>query len=379
METIWIEGKKLSKALQRNEAFWSGELEGHPLLWIMAPGARPGRMLPAPAHEEEMWTDPDYVFEAAEIELAATYFAGDALPFYQPWLGPDQVAAFLGAKLALRPKMFTSWVTPFVDDWAEHPQLKIDPDNPWWKLYLELYRRSVEAGRGKWVTCYPDLHTGIDALSAIRGPEALSMDLLMNPEPIHHAMDQMTKLFRQIVDTMSSIILPAGQGTSNWSLGWSAKRYLCIGQNDFTCMISPQMFDTFCLRDTNETAEHVDVSLYHLDGPGALPHLPRLLEIGRLTAIQWIPGDGNPPPTKWLDLLRRIQAAGKPVQVLYNQHTTRHVVNILDEVDVLCRELNPARLFIAAYVDGAAQADAVVERVHQVCRERRGAQILTCG
>ncbi len=367
METIWIPEKQLSSRLERNEAFWRGELEDYPLMWVYAPACKPGPVPREPEDDEALWTDVDYVVAETESRMARTHFAGDSLPVHNPWLGPDQFAAWLGAKMTLKPRAFTSWVDPFVDDWADHPDFTCASDNPWWRLYLRLLRASVEAGRGKWVTAYPDLHSGIDALSALRGPERLSMDLLVNPEPVTRAMGRMTALFKFVVDEASSIILPAGQGTSNWTMGWSEQRYLCIGQNDYTCMIGPEMFDRFVLGDIRETVAHVDISLYHLDGPGALPHLPRLLEIAELNTIQWIQGAGAPPPSRWLNVLRKIQDAGKCVQVFYGgshggDEDLRH------ELDVLCAHLDPTRLFFWAETKTAEEADALVEYARGICR-----------
>ena len=249
METIWIDEPQLSRALLRNEAFWNGELDEGPLLWITVPGAKPVPPVPEPARDEELWTNVDYVIAATEAALRGTHYAGDALPVFCPWLGPDQFAAWLGADLELRPRQFTSWSTPFVQDWDEHPQLRIDPENRWWRLYLQVVQESVRAGAGKWVTGYPDLHTGIDALSALRGPENLALDLVQHPAAIERAMAQLTELWKFVVDTVSDIVVPAGQGTSNWTMGWSKRRFLCVGQNDFSCMISPAMFETFCWQD----------------------------------------------------------------------------------------------------------------------------------
>lgn len=359
MKTGWIEEPQLERALRRNEAFWKSELEEGPLLWVTAPGAKPVPALPEPASEAELWTNVDYVIAAAERALAGTHYAGDALPVFCPWLGPDQFAAWLGADLELKPRQNTSWSKPFVRDWAEHPQLQIDPENRWWRLYLELLRESVRAGAGKWVTGYPDLHTGIDALSAIRGPENLAMDLVNQPCAIHRAMGQMTSLWKFVVDTVSGIILPSGQGTSNWTMGWSQDRFLCIGQNDFSCMISLEMFETFCARDNLECCAHVDHSLYHLDGPGAVRHVPLLLRWERLECIQWIQGAGNPPPSHWLDLLRRIQAAGKSVQLYYGPDHGGDS-DLKRELGALCGALDPARLFIWAIVDSAESAEDMV-------------------
>lgn len=53
--------------------------------------------------------------------------------------------------------------------------------------------------------------------------------------------------------------------------------------------------------------------MYHLDSVGAMHHLPALLEIEELNAIQWTPGVGEPQggSPKWYDLYKKILAGGK--------------------------------------------------------------------
>ena len=364
MKTVWIEESRVKKACQRNEAFWKNELDDGPLMWITVPDAKPGNPPAEPDEEEKMWTDLDYYIESAEYELSHTYYAGDAVPVQHPWLGPDQFAAWLGAEIRLKPKEFTSWVKPFVDDWENYPELKIDPENHWWKLYLEMVHRSVEAGKGKWITAYPDLHTGIDGLSAIRGPEKLMMDMIAEPNTIHRAMEQMTGLWKYIVDTVSDIVLSTGQGTSNWTMGYSSKRFVCIGQNDFSCMISPQMFEDFCWQDNIECCAHVDHVIYHLDGPDAARHLPKILELENLNCVQWIQGAGNPHPSQWLDLLKQVQDAGKSVQVMYSLGHGDDA-DLSKELDALCNGLDKNRLFFWATTDSAQKADALIEQAKE--------------
>ena len=362
MKTIWIEEKKLAEKLERNEAFWDGELENGPLMWVTVSNAIDGPDLAEPDQEEKMWTDVEYVIASAENQLSRTYYAGDSLPVYNPWLGPDQFAGWLGAELELKPKEFTSWSKPFVDDWANYTNLTISPDNHWWKLYMQILKASVEAGKDKWVTGYPDLHSGIDALAAIRGPENLMIDMAMDPEPVHRAMGQVTELWKTIVDEVSEVILPTGQGTSNWTMGWSSKRFLCIGQNDYSCLISPQMFIDFCWDDNLQTTNHVDSSIYHLDGPDAVRHLPKILELENLNCVQWIQGAGNPYPSQWIQLLQQIQNAGKSIQVCYvGSHGGD--ADLLKELEILCGALDPNRLFFWAMVDTKDKADAIIRQV----------------
>ena len=229
MKTPWIPPDRLQRALARNEAFWSGELEDGPLVWVTAPGALPGTPPPEPPAEEALWTDVDYVLRSAEHQLAHTHYAGDALPVHNPWLGPDQVAAWLGAELTLAPRLNTSWVAPLVKEWGEHPRLTVDPANRWWRLYLAILRGSVQRGSGKWVTAYPDLHTGIDGLLALRGPERLLLDLVEQPEAVRRAMADMTELLAWIVDRRGPHVHGQSAATVGADPGLGRHRLLAVG------------------------------------------------------------------------------------------------------------------------------------------------------
>jgi 5-methyltetrahydrofolate--homocysteine methyltransferase len=142
---------------------------------------------------------------------------------------------------------------------------------------------------------------------------------------------------------------------------------------DFTCMIGPGTYDEFCGQDLVETCNYVDCSLYHLDGPGAIHHLPRICSVKTLNSVQWIPGAGAPPQSQWISLLRRIQELGKSVQVWPLDNCTMD--DLLSEVTVLCQELDPTRLFIVADVDSVERAEALLARVKEICAAKRRAMV----
>ena len=68
-----------------------------------------------------------------------------------------------------------------------------------------------------------------------------------------------------------------------------------------------------------EQCQKIDYTLYHLDGVGAMHHLPALLEIEELNAIQWTPGVGQPQggSSKWYDLYRQILEGGKSIMACW--------------------------------------------------------------
>jgi hypothetical protein len=81
-------------------------------------------------------------------------------------------------------------------------------------------------------------------------------------------------------------------------------------------MISKPMFAEAILPSIGREIDEMQYSLFHLDGPGALRHLDALLELPRLSGIQWVYGAGAGPAERWIDVYRRIQAAGKALQVV---------------------------------------------------------------
>lgn len=81
-------------------------------------------------------------------------------------------------------------------------------------------------------------------------------------------------------------------------------------------------------------------------------------------------GAGNPYPSQWLDLLKRIQDAGKSVQVQYYSNHGDDA-DLFEEFEILCTQLDPTRLFIfASCIDSVEKANALVKHVQDVCANR---------
>ncbi|MFA5204583.1 MAG: hypothetical protein WC708_09300 [Lentisphaeria bacterium] len=322
--------------------WWNGELD-RPLLWVET--ARPDPELDS--RLQRFLTHYPATLTAAEIaglhrrNLERMEWFGDALPKWWINFGPGIQAGFLGARVLPQPD--TVWFEPAQECTLGELRPAYDPGNPWWRRVQEVTRAAVAALEGQAAVGCTDLGGNLDILASLRGSEKLLMDLYDCPDEVARVCGEITRLFIRYYDEHEALIRPGGRGTTPWAPIWSPGRCYML-QSDFSYMISPEMFERFVVPDLTACCARLDHGFYHLDGRGELPHLDLLLGIGRLRGIQWIPGEGQPPPEAWLPVLKRIRDGGKLCQLTLSTQGARTIVKQLG-----------GRGFMFQLVDGAIQ------------------------
>lgn len=251
---------------------------------------------------------------------------GDSVPKWWINFGPGIAAGFLGARVL--PKPNTVWFEPEHEVELKDLHLRYDPENRWWKRVLDITRTAVAEFGGRAVVGHTDLGGNLDILASLRSSEKLLMDLLDCPDEVERLCREITALWLRYYDELDAVIRQAGRGTAPWAAIWSPGRCYML-QSDFSYMISPEMFAQFIVPDLTACCAGLDHGFYHLDGKGEIPHLDLLLGIERLRGIQWIPGDGAPPPQDWLPLLKRIRDGGKLCQLFVTSAGARTIVKNL--------------------------------------------------
>ena len=340
--------------LARQDAFWQREIIDRPVVHITVPKQTPVRPYPRSRHgcPRDRWMDAEYCAEHALATVMNTEYLGDALPRVSPDLGPDLFSAFFGCELEFDDE--TSWSRPNLLEWSAVDQVRFGTENAYWQTIVEVTELLLEVGRGSFYTAFPDLHAGADAIAAFRDPMQLNLDLHDNPEAVASLLDYVTRTYLDVYDFLYQKLTNARQAISTWANQVSARRWF-IPQCDFSCMVSPKMFQDFFVPDLVRELRHYEVSIYHLDGPGALKHLDTLLEIPELTAIQGVYGAGNGRCSDWLPVYRRIQEAGKGLEL-------RHLE--MDELDLFMEHLKPEGVWIGmAGVPDCEAAAAVLRKV----------------
>jgi len=292
---------KLGRPLVRIGYFDSTGLEDHK-------GAN-NRVTQSSYYDTDISTE--YILDYCEYRLLGSQYFGDHYPAVLLDSGPGAVAAYLGC----RPEKDTNggiWFDPpegGVGDITGY-NLSLDNNNPHYKRMRDITEAAVERFSQNAVITLPDLGGNMDILSSFFGTEGLSYALYDNPEDIQRLLWQSHDAWHKCFDRFCKIIGKHGDGYTDWSHIYSTKPAYIL-QSDYAYMIGPEMFDEFVLPELTQSANRVGRSFYHLDGTGQLAHLDKMLKIESLDGVQWVPGAGNPLPSEWPEVLKKIADAGK--------------------------------------------------------------------
>ncbi|MCP4752516.1 MAG: hypothetical protein GY866_16620 [Proteobacteria bacterium] len=304
--------------LKRYEAWWDCGIIDRPLVCLTFL-KEASEQAPWPVGKNyttlrERWMDTEYLVESTETVMSNVVYYADSLPIAWPNLGPEIFSAFYGCPMEYGDT--TAWSSPILKDWepSSVEALQLDKSNFYFRKIMEMTDAFIEAGKGKYIVGYTDLHGGADAVAAFRDPQPLCIDLIERPEEVKAFNERITRDFLEIYDIFHHKLSAAGMPSTTWLEATCLGKYH-VPSNDFSALISERMFEEFFLPGIVEECRHMDRNIYHLDGPGALRYLDRLLEIPEIHAIQWVPGAGQDYWARWIEVYRRIQQAGKALWV----------------------------------------------------------------
>ncbi len=341
----------IAEAERRWQAYYAGDLIDRPPVCVTAPRDGFGPILPITYHEK-VFADIDAIIQHAWQNAQATFWGGEAVPSFYPSFGPDEIAVFCGAQLhwsSASPD--TNWSSPCVRDWRQALPLHLDSANPLFQRQMQIYQKAAEAFAGKVILVAPDLHTNMDLIAALRGPQRLCLDLLDHPQLIDRAMAEARSIFRELWARLVQAGRMDRGGYGLESGAFYSRDGSATLQCDFSIMMSPAMFRRWVLPALEEEAEIVKHAVYHWDGPGALVHMDDLVASRGLHSLSFVPGDGHGDPVDHLDLLKKIQARGKSI----------HVWGTPDQCKRMHRELLPHKVFYCTSAGTQAEAEQLLQ------------------
>lgn len=282
-------------------------------------GVKPHADVPmpeAPKSLDQKWFDPEWRARYLDWYVAHSSMKADMLPVANTQLGPGSLAAILGG--VFEGGEDTIWIHPdpnYTDD------IKFDindPSNKNWQLHKDLLRACKKKAAGNYYVGMPDLMEGMDVLAAMKGTDKVLLDTVMQPDVLERQMQQINDIYFQVFDELYDIIREGDEMAFCYFSSWAPGKMTKL-QSDISTMISVEDYRRFVQPFIREQCQKIDYTLYHLDGVGAMHHLPALLEIEELNAVQWTPGVGEPQggSPKWYDLYKKILAAGKSIMACW--------------------------------------------------------------
>ena len=340
------------EAQQHLLAWWAGEAFGRCALSVTAPRADPPPLAPPPAPRDpiQRWTDLDWIAAANSYRHATTFYGGEAFPCWDGgYPGHMCIAAFLGCPVTL--DMETGWIDPLLteDDW-DVTRLRLDRDGPRWRFAIEFLQRAAQESAGKSIPTLGALGASGDTLAYLRGTERLLYDVILSPERVREAERTLMAMWIEVYEQFYGIVHHAAGGSTAWFPLWSPGRFY-PAQCDFSYMISPRMFNDLFLPPIERQTQYLDHTVYHVDGIDAFRHVPALLELPRLQALQILPGAGKPSPLHYLDTLRLVQSKGRNLHITIPPEEVEEALKLLSArglcIQTHCQSEEQARMLLA--------------------------------
>lgn len=268
---------------------------------------------PAPRDNNQRWFDAQWRADYINWYLAHSSFDADIMPVANTQLGPGSLAAILGGRFEGGDD--TIWIHPRSDS---SELIEFDPEDANYLLHKELLTACKQRAAGRYYVGMPDLMEGLDVLAAMFGTDKVLMDTVLDPDKLTEQLEKVNEIYFTVFDQLYDIIREGDQMAFCYFSLWAPGRCSKL-QSDISTMIGEEDYRRFVQPYIAQQCRKIDYTLYHLDGVGAVRHLPALLEIEELDAIQWTPGVGEPQggDPKWYSLYRQILDAGKSVMACW--------------------------------------------------------------
>lgn len=304
--------ERMQEVLDTYEAWWDRRLE-RPLVPCTLWGAHPvEHRTQAPHLDQDTCADlcwsAEQLVDKMDEELSECEWLGDGYPMVRfDTFGPGVLAAFCGG--VLDNSSGRVWFRAAERKPIDKIHCVYDPESRFAMRIKDIYRAGLDRWEGSVLMGIPDLGGVLDVAATLVGTEELLLDLYDEPDEVKRLIGEIETAWYAAFDDFAEVLKPQN-GFTNWS-GIASRKPGYIVQCDFCYMLSNAMFREFVLPTIRRDTGRLDRVIYHLDGVGQLQNLDDLLSIPGLAAIQWEPGAGKPTGMHWIDVYRRIEAAGR--------------------------------------------------------------------
>lgn len=258
-----------------------------------------------------------------------------------PWL-----PGMLGCKLRILPENVLGEERNL--SWEEALEVRLDPDGPWYRRYLEFGQTLVEASGGRFPVSHSAEIGPTDLHAVLRGHTQSILDLADEPEKSARLLQRMAEIFREVTVEFWKRLPLFGGGYFDAQYSLWAPGPIVRMQEDASAVYSPALYRKLVQPVDRWLASHFACNFIHLHSTSMFL-LEGFLEIGEIGCYEVNHDAAGPPVRRMVPHFQKIQRAGKPLLV-------RGALNE-EEVRLLMDSLEPRGLFLYMMVRDEREAD----------------------
>jgi len=319
-------------------AFWNREARRRPLVGFSLKSWFPLEEFAASrAWKSQEFLNPDMVEPEAFLddqerllqegeEMDDDILRGASPSQAVPWLD-----GMLGAPLRILPGNVLSQEQTL--PWEDIARMRLDPENPWYRKYMEFGEALVARSAGRFPVSHGTLFGPTDLLATFRGHTRAVLDLMDEPDRAQEALWKFTYLFQQVTEEFWKRIplFAGGYFDAQYQL-WTPGPVLRL-QEDAIAVYSPRLYLTFVQPLDRYLARRFSGCFMHLHSTSMFL-LDHILEIEELRCLQvnYEVASGGPDIKGMLPYFRRIQEAGRSL-LIRGSFTPEELRLLVDSLD----------------------------------------------
>ena len=189
-------------------------------------------------------------------------------------------------------------------------------------------------------------------MAAWRDPQQLCIDMLESPDEVKRLIELAIRYFDDIYSRYDTMLKAHKQLSVSW-MGIPSFGRMHIPSCDFSALISPKMFDEFCLPVLQREVKTMTHNVFHVDGKGVAKHIDRILDVPEVHAIQWVQGVGDDYPImQWLPFIKKVQARA-PIIIDLDKR----------ELDDFMAAVDPEGIFLWIATENEEEEHDILKRV----------------
>jgi len=234
--------------------------------------------------------------------------------------------------------------------WEEFERLRLDPEQPWFKKYVQFAQALVAHSARRYPVSHGALVGPCDILGELRGHTQSILDIMEQPDRAKQALWRATRIFDEITtEIWKHLPLWHGGYFDGMYQLWAPGPIIRM-QEDASSLYSPALYREFLQPYDRYLAGRYTNSFIHLHSTSMFL-LDAFLEIEQLRCLEINNDAIGPPLTEMVQYFRMVQRARRSLLIRGSLAP--------DDARLLMDALEPRGLYLLLVVKDVREADAL--------------------